>query len=372
MSRRRTRGWRRVAFAGLAALLGLAGLEGLARLVPLPGDQPPQLQGTPERYPAHCTADADLGWVPTPGATGDDPIWRAWARSQGLPEEAGAVKNNALGMRDDPVGDRQSGVARVLALGDSSLWGSGVRPERRFTELLEAALPVDVLNAGVSGYSTWQARAWQERLAELQPDGVLLYLMNSDMNEARAGTDDAWFSSRWRRQGTAGLQWSALAAVLRLGVERMRPPNRPTPRVHVRHYADNLRALVEAAAPAAVVAVLPPTVEDLRAEPGRYWPADAAEAQAWRRDQAGFSLRPAWDVEQPVAYRRALVLTLEEAGVPIVDGPAVVRAAAAQDSGPWFVDAVHPTEAGHAVLAEAMAPVLQAALERGAGGAAPR
>ena len=300
--------------------------------------------------------------MPTPGVTGDDPIWRAWARSQGLPEDAGVVENNALGMRDDPVGARQPGVARVLALGDSSVWGSGVRPEHRFTERLESALPADVLNAGVSGYSTWQARAWLDRLADLEPDAVLLYLMNSDMNEARGGTDDAWFGSRWRRQGAAGLQWSALAAVLRLGVERMRPPNRPTPRVHVRHYADNLRALVAASAPAAVVAVIPPTVEDLRTPPGRYWPEGAAEAQAWQREQAGLSLRPAWDVEQPVAYRRALVLALQAEGVPIVDGPAVVRAAAEQDAGPWCVDAVHPSEAGHAALAAALAPVLQAAL----------
>lgn len=361
--RRRLSPGRRLGFAAVTTALALASLEGMARLaLPAQDARPPVIQATGERYPAFCTPDPEVGWVPTPHATGLDPIWVSWARRQGLDEQAGEVANNARGLRDDPISPPVDGRPRVLALGDSSLWGSGVRPARRFSELLQNDLSVDVLNAGVSGYSTWQARALFEDLADLQPQAVLLYLMNSDMDRARVAPDDQWFQSRLRRRGAASLRRSALARALQVAVTWARPPRHATARVHVRHYANNLRALAQAAAPAPVVAVIPPTEEDLSVAPAPYLPQSAAQSEAWRAEHAALARRAAWDVEQPVAYRRALALVMAEVGGVVVDGPEALRRAASSQPGPWFVDPVHPTEAGHAVLAQAIAPALAAAL----------
>jgi len=69
-----------------------------------------------------------------------------------------AFKINSYGFRDDPFGPRSPGRRRVLFLGDSVVFGSGVWKEDRFTELLQAdeALAeagVEILNLGVNAYN---------------------------------------------------------------------------------------------------------------------------------------------------------------------------------------------------------------------------
>jgi lysophospholipase L1-like esterase len=74
---------------------------------------------------------------------------------------------------------------RILCLGDSLTWGYHVSAEESYPAKLqrryaEAQAPVEVLNAGVIGYSTFQEVRLFERLLELSPDIVLVNLCSND------------------------------------------------------------------------------------------------------------------------------------------------------------------------------------------------
>jgi lysophospholipase L1-like esterase len=94
-------------------------------------------------------------------------------------------RTNELGLRRDIATaiPKPHALRRVLVLGDSQTDGYVANPES-FSALLEASLrgalatdAVEVLNAGVSGYSPVQEKAWYETHgAELAPDVVVLVL----------------------------------------------------------------------------------------------------------------------------------------------------------------------------------------------------
>ncbi len=92
--------------------------------------------------------DEKLGWKNAPGAIGR-------FSSYGFDT---VVQINSQGFRG-PERDyvRNGEVGRVLVLGDSMIFGFGVEYEEMFTTILERRLPnVEVINLGVSGYSTDQ------------------------------------------------------------------------------------------------------------------------------------------------------------------------------------------------------------------------
>ena len=100
------------------------------------------------------------------------------------------VRINALGMRDRPrASAKRRGVFRILALGDSQLFGWGVGQEESFAPVLERLLAVrgpgdfEVLNAGVPGYNTvMEARVFERRAEEVAPDLVLIHYVDNDMD----------------------------------------------------------------------------------------------------------------------------------------------------------------------------------------------
>jgi hypothetical protein len=100
------------------------------------------------------------------------------------------VRVNALGMRDDEVATRKApGRFRILALGDSHLFGWGVGQHDSFAQVLERRLAerspgrFEVLNAGVPGYNTvMEARTFALRAPELEPDLVLVHYVDNDMD----------------------------------------------------------------------------------------------------------------------------------------------------------------------------------------------
>lgn len=384
---------RRAAFAATTtlALLGLAECAG--RVAGAPPEGPALvLESTGERWPAFTRPDPALGWRQEPGVSSMDPVWTQWDRRFDLGRPgAGTVRTNARGWRDDGVpAEKPAGQRWVLALGDSSVWGSGCPAEERFTERLEAALAprdVQVWNSAVPGYSSWHARTVLAETADLPLDGVLIYNMVSDMGDARGVPDDLWFSSPARQRGTAVLLHSRMYGWLRFWVFRLRAAQRLDRdpemklRVHVSQYARNLRALVEAARARGrfVVGIVPPLRLDVTTGLPPYMPGDAAGRAAMQARLAELAARPSADAG-PTDYRMAMVLTLGELGVPVVDGPAALTAAQAAEPARYvredqlFVDPVHPSSEGHRLLGEAIAPVLAGVLDHGAGwqnGAAP-
>lgn len=125
--------------------------------------------GTPLWHPR-----ADVGWSLIPGAVASVPTCgperRELARHR--------IEVNALGQRDRPrEWARTPGHQRVLVLGDSFVEATQVDLEDTFPARLEGATGIEMLNAGVSGYSTDnELRFFRVGGAPYRPDLVLLVL----------------------------------------------------------------------------------------------------------------------------------------------------------------------------------------------------
>lgn len=119
--------------------------------------------------------DPVLGWAHEPGQEGifETPQFRT------------TVRINDNGLRDRPHSyERQDDKKRVLVLGDSFAWGYGVEESRRFSQLLEKSLNVEVINAGVSGYSTDQELLWYKNEGiKYETDLVILSLTGNDVGD---------------------------------------------------------------------------------------------------------------------------------------------------------------------------------------------
>ena len=95
---------------------------------------------------------------------------------------------NSLGLRGpETTREKPAGVRRVLILGDSVTFGWGVAEAETFGRRLEAKLrselacPIEVLNAGVSGYgSVEEAHYFLHEGLTLSPDVVLIYHVEND------------------------------------------------------------------------------------------------------------------------------------------------------------------------------------------------
>jgi lysophospholipase L1-like esterase len=96
---------------------------------------------------------------------------------------SGYPTQNALGFRGpETTVAKPKGVFRVVALGGSTTYGDQIaRWEDAYPAQLEAMLRargrhVEVINAGVPGYSSWEMLvAFEFRLLDLQPDLLIVY-----------------------------------------------------------------------------------------------------------------------------------------------------------------------------------------------------
>jgi lysophospholipase L1-like esterase len=119
--------------------------------------------------------DSLLGWAQEPGQQG---IFET-------PQFQTVVRINENGLRDrEHTYERQNDIKRILVLGDSFAWGYGVEESERFSQRLEAALDVEVINAGVSGYSTDQELLWYRNEGiKYETDLVILVLAGNDVGD---------------------------------------------------------------------------------------------------------------------------------------------------------------------------------------------
>jgi lysophospholipase L1-like esterase len=364
---------RRVLFATVVVVGFFATLELVASRIELPARF-----RRPEGFPAHLQVGAELGWQLEPGAVNQGPILRQWEQRWGLPPaDLSDDVVSSQGFRDTELAQpKPEGQVRVLCLGDSSVWGQGVVREHTFAQRLEAALnpagsqpggrSVEVINAGVSGYSSFQSLLVMQQASGLGIDHYLVYNMNSDMMPALGVEDQLAFDSAVRQllapsyHRLATMRW--LHALLRDAWPPSREPQGSL-RVSLPQYIANLEAFVSLARQrgAAIDFVIPPQREDLR-EPGRVvdW------SQRSRAELEG-------DIAQAVAegstkklfYRAAMALVARREGIAAVDGPLLFSQAAQREpeayegAGALFVDDMHPSSSGHALLAEAILPLLE-------------
>src|SRR6185369_1239155 len=101
------------------------------------------------------------------------------------PQFRTSVRINEKGLRDRSHSySSQNNSPRVLVLGDSFAWGYGVEESNRFSQLLEKSMDVEVINAGVSGYSTDQELLWyQNEGTKYETNLVILQLAGNDVGD---------------------------------------------------------------------------------------------------------------------------------------------------------------------------------------------
>jgi len=323
---------RKLLFALLVALLVLGLAEGLARLLgdeilrqadspPLPPmDGAPMMQGNPY-----------LLWELAPGTRKEMNV---------------TVTINRLGLRGPEwTLEKPPGVRRIMALGDSSVFGLGVEDHQVFTSLLDDVVGdgVQVINAAVPGYSTYQAiNLLQIRGLSLQPDVVLVACLWSDNNtdwfvdrELLAAYSS--FRSSWARALRTALERLAFYRLLDYQLRVARGPQlerkvgwlvgqgeiRGERRVPINEYAENLETIAQLAheAGAEVMYMILPNTQDLR---------DSRAKQV------------CWD-----PYRRVMRDTALRHGAPLIDLPKAFL----ERGGELFHDDMHPNVEGHRLMA---------------------
>jgi hypothetical protein len=116
------------------------------------------------------------------------------------------VHVNALGLRGSELGPKAEGEVRVLALGDSLIYGQGVAEDATVPHALEELLNEDaptgrryrVINAGHRAYSTNQELALLRELGPaLSPDVTVLFWYWNDVMEP----DVAEMNARFEKSG---------------------------------------------------------------------------------------------------------------------------------------------------------------------------
>jgi lysophospholipase L1-like esterase len=168
----------------MAALLGLLLVAGFAGCFELVSYQALKAQQWFESWEYLTVKDETLGFTLRPNTR---------LRWSGVD-----VSINRSGVRDaTDGGEVTAGVGDellILAIGDSNTFGAYAEYERTFPSLLQAGLsrdlsrPVRVVNLGVSGYSTLQARLRLEQWMHLKPDFVVFTESFNDRHCGRADT----------------------------------------------------------------------------------------------------------------------------------------------------------------------------------------
>ncbi len=360
--------WRTAALKPLMVVAGLVvgalAAELLARLVepPVGGDMllPIASLGQPDgMYSPHPT----LRSAPTPGFEGV-------VRSVGLEVP---VRFNQVGCRGPEPGPRSE---RWIAVGDSFTIALQVPWEASFPALLAERLDSEVLNCGVDGYSTWQARERYRLVDDAAPsDGVLLvFFLGNDLSDnsrtrkeqplegleeppptsRRAGTVERWLIAhsylygyghlalaRWKLREPDAEKRRLMAD--ELGVFASAGEKRLEDQLHDTRLAlTSLRDEARQRGDRLVVAVAPPV---FAVDPARAAPTLAM-----------VGLEGA-DMDAP---RRALLELLEREGVEACDLSPALEAAVGAGEAPYLLLDGHWSEAGHRVVADTLAGCLGA------------
>ena len=110
--------------------------------------------------------------------------------------KSGQYEINSDGFRDREYAvEKPAGVFRIVVLGDSIIWGHGLALDDSFAKQLEQQLnaafdrPFEVLNFGVSGYSTQQeVELFKVKASHFEPDLVIVgYCLNDYLESSAEG-----------------------------------------------------------------------------------------------------------------------------------------------------------------------------------------
>lgn len=169
------------------------------------------------------------------------------------------VTYNDEGLRDWNMPQRkEANEYRMLILGDSTVMGYGVMQDEAFPSCIEermkrqlAGIRVEVINGGVSGYSSTQSLALCKSLYKrYNIDNIMAYIMNSD--QILVERPESPLSPRCQDLLKTGYGTSHALFLLHHGIQYLRygPPTRREgirsfrPRITLAKYKRNLRRLV--------------------------------------------------------------------------------------------------------------------------------
>jgi lysophospholipase L1-like esterase len=260
-------------------------------------------------------------------------------------------------------------VRRVVALGGSSTWGFRLPEDSAedWPTVLQAELSklpgaddlgtVEVINAAWSGASGDRLfRFLRDTLMELQPDVIVLCLYYNDAFALSAGDEEAYYAAITRPdfQRTAWGDWFDARAVA-AGRARLRAlmdsmaPNRDDRPPTTQAAWDALDLDLAGASP-----------------PERFEEMLLRFADFAARHGLGLVLvkEPLQD-DQPKLWKDEFYAVIDGVGqardLPVVDPRAALEAASRSR---LFLDEIHLTPRGHAVMAARLAPVVAAELRR--------
>ena len=261
------------------------------------------------------------------------------------------IRTNSLGLRSPEVAEpKPPDSFRILVLGDSVTFGWGLRGEDTYASQLASRLATlrpnqryEVVNAGVSGYGTWQESLWLEQTGlGLEPDVVIV---QAHLNDA---ADNLW-GTLGRDLG--GDSWLARNSMLVRLVRRTlvaggdgdsceRDWKIDSDQVCWERTEELLAEIRRAAAAQGAAVVLLPSPMRWQVEPG------VKDPRAWV-DEA--------------KYQDVLDKYAGENGWLVVDPLAAIRAASASSEESLFLDVGHPDEAGQRVIAQELYDKLEGA-----------
>ena len=127
------------------------------------------------------------------------------------------IRTNSLGLRSPEITlAKPRDTFRILVLGDSVTFGWSLRGEDTYASQLASLLAtlrpnqrVEVINAGVSGYGTWQELRWlQETGLALDPDVIIV---QTHLNDA---ADNLWGTLGWQQRSESWLVRTSMLARL--------------------------------------------------------------------------------------------------------------------------------------------------------------
>jgi len=252
---------------------------------------------------------------------------------------------NRLGLRSHnpwKPGTRPEPVLRILALGDSSVFGHGVADDETFPTVLEALIedqqPADVQNGGVPGFTCPQSRRLYHRvLHDFSPEILIVYNVHSDRRIA--STEDLMFpGAAVPLVGDLGAYRLASALAFKLRVRWGGAGS------SLASYTECLRDLVsdQERRKGKVIFAIAPADADFPGQ-GRSWGPEPGPAGTHLTD-----------------YREAMAAVASSTNSLLVNLPAALQ----QTGLPrdlLLMDAVHPGAQGHVIIAQTLAASLQQA-----------
>jgi lysophospholipase L1-like esterase len=265
--------------------------------------------------------------------------------------ESTFIRTNSSGFRSgETPRDKPPGTCRLLLIGDSVTFGYGVPESVTFAARLRKRLadrfpdrPIDVVNAGVPGYSSQQGFLLLRRIiGKLKPDVVVASFGFNDARDMFASDAEVLAVGRSTLALRRVLHRFRLYRLLRswfVPAPRTLPSGRaPVARVSPAEYAANLRALADLSerAGATIIFLAPPFQLPTQHPYGPRW----------------------FTLAHPLArYRRQMELVGAEVGAELVRVPDLTEESAPENAR-FFLDAAHPNADGHALVADSLVAVL--------------